>query len=103
MVHPCNLITAGHGEQAPLLCNKDPFAIRSMVHIRQMFPNSKFIMMIRDGRSVAHSIISRHVTIKGFDIKSYDGAIKDWNRAAGTMWEACRGSGECEDQSYRCI
>ena len=66
-----------------------------MVHIRHMFPNSKFIMMIRDGRSVAHSIISRHVTIKGFDIKSHEGTLKDWNRAITTMWEACRGSGKC--------
>ncbi|KAF6041483.1 Tango13 [Bugula neritina] len=40
-------IIAGHGDPAPLLCNKDPFAIRSMSHIRKMFPNSKFIMMIR--------------------------------------------------------
>lgn len=90
----CIMVAAGHGELAPLLCNKDPFAIRSMSHIRKMFPNSKFIMMIRDGRAVAHSIISRHVTIKGFDLKTYDGSLKDWNRAVSTMWEACRGSGK---------
>lgn len=88
------LFVAGHGEMAPLLCNKDPFAIRSMAHILKMFPRSKFILMIRDGRSVSHSIISRHVTIKGFDMKSYDGSLKDWNRAMGTMWETCKGSGE---------
>ncbi|XP_067928537.1 protein-tyrosine sulfotransferase 1-like [Watersipora subatra] len=86
-------IIAGHGEAAPLLCNKDPFAIRSMSHIRQMFPKSKVILMIRDGRSVAHSIISRHITIKGFDMKSYEGTLKDWNRAISSMWEGCKASG----------
>ena len=88
------LFTAGHGELAPLLCNKDPFAIRSMNHILKMFPNSKFIMMIRDGRSVAHSIITRRVTIKGFDMKTFEGSLKDWNRAITTMWDACRSSGK---------
>lgn len=87
-------VLAGHGDMAPLLCNKDPFALRSMSHIKKMFPNSKFIMMIRDARSVSHSIISRHITIKGFDMKSYAGSIKDWNRAIGTMWEACKGNGK---------
>lgn len=88
------VLLAGHGEMAPLLCNKDPFAIRSMSHIVKMFPRSKFVLMIRDARSVSHSIISRHVTIKGFDMKSYDGSLKDWNRAMGTMWETCKHSGE---------
>lgn len=93
LLYDTRFLVAGHGDPAPLLCNKDPFAIRSMSHIRKMFPNSKFIMMIRDGRSVSHSIISRHITIKGFDIKSHLGCLKDWNRAIGTMWEACKSSG----------
>lgn len=65
-----------HGEPALRLCNKDPFTLRSMSRIIKMFPKSKFILMIRDGRATAHSIISRKVTIKGFDIKTYRGAIR---------------------------
>ena len=60
-----------HGEPAPRLCNKDPFTLRSMSRIVKMFPQSKFLLMVRDGRATAHSIISRKVTIKGFDIKTY--------------------------------
>ena len=93
-------LTAGHGEVAPLLCNKDPFAIRSMPHIIKMFPRSRFILMIRDGRAVSHSIITRHVTIKGFDMRAYDGSLKDWNRAMGTMWEACKSHGETRNINH---
>lgn len=52
-----------HGKPAPRLCNKDPFTIRSAVYLQYLFPNSKFIFMIRDGRAVVHSIISRKVCL----------------------------------------
>lgn len=54
-------IIARHGVPAPRLCNKDPFTLRSAVYLRQLFPNAKFIFMIRDGRAVVHSIITRKV------------------------------------------
>lgn len=56
-------IIAKHGSPASRLCNKDPFTLRSAVYLRQLFPNSKFIFMIRDGRAVVHSIITRKVSI----------------------------------------
>lgn len=55
-------IVAKHGPPAPRLCNKDPFTLRSAVYLRQLFPNAKFIFMIRDGRAVVHSIITRKVS-----------------------------------------
>lgn len=82
-------IISQHGEPAPRLCNKDPFALKSMRRIYQMFPKSKFILMLRDGRAVVHSIISRKVSIKGFDYTSYRGALVDWNRAISTMYSEC--------------
>ena len=82
-------IIAKHGETAPRLCNKDPFTLRSMSKILEIFPNSKFILMIRDGRATAHSIISRKVTIRGFDTKSYRGCLSDWNRAIEHMYTQC--------------
>ena len=54
-----------HGPIARRLCNKDPFALKYMKDLSEWYPNSKFIYMIRDGRSVAHSIITRKVTITG--------------------------------------
>ena len=82
-------IIAKHGEKAPRLCNKDPFTLRSMNKILEIFPNSKFILMVRDGRATAHSIISRKVTIRGFDTKSYRGCLTDWNRAIEHMFTQC--------------
>lgn len=56
-------IIAHHGPPAERLCNKDPFTLRSAVYLRGLFPKSKFIFMIRDGRAVVHSIISRKVSV----------------------------------------
>lgn len=82
-------VISQHGEPAARLCNKDPFTLRSMSRLTTIFPNSKFILMVRDGRAVVHSIISRKVTIKGFDGKTYEGALKDWNRAMTSMYDEC--------------
>ncbi|XP_042902269.2 protein-tyrosine sulfotransferase [Parasteatoda tepidariorum] len=55
-------IIARHGDPAIRLCNKDPFTLRSSVYLNKLFPNAKFILMVRDGRAVVHSIISRKVS-----------------------------------------
>lgn len=54
-------VIAGHGAPAPRLCNKDPFTMKSASFLSEMFPNARFIFMIRDGRATVHSIISRKV------------------------------------------
>ena len=82
-------VISKHGEPAPRLCNKDPFTLKSMNKIRELFPNSKFMFMVRDGRATCHSIISRKVSIRGFDFKTYRGCLKDWNRVAEDMLTKC--------------
>lgn len=91
-------VIAKHGEPAPRLCNKDPFTLKSSVYLSQMFPNSKFMLMIRDGRAVVHSIISRKVTISGFDLKSYKNCLQKWNSAMESMYYQCLRVG-----SHRCL
>src|SRR6218665_2964954 len=86
-------IIAGHGEAAARLCNNDPFALRSIDRLHRVFPRSKFLLMIRDGRATVHSIISRKITIKGFDFRSYRRALRDWNRVVTTMYQQCRSVG----------
>ena len=44
---------------------QDPFTLKSGNYLRELFPNSKFLFMVRDGRATVHSIISRKVTITG--------------------------------------
>ena len=82
-------VIARHGEPAPRLCNKDPFTLNSSVYLAQMFPSSKFILMVRDGRAVVHSIITRKVTISGFDLKSYRNCLQKWNQAMESMYFQC--------------
>jgi protein-tyrosine sulfotransferase len=35
--------------------------------------------MIRDGRATVHSIISRKITITGFDLNDFKQCLKKWN------------------------
>ncbi|KAG9508849.1 Protein-tyrosine sulfotransferase 2, partial [Fragariocoptes setiger] len=83
-------IIAKHGKPAKRLCNKDPFTLKSAVYIRQLFPNAKFLFLIRDGRAVVHSIVSRKVTISGFNIQDYRQCLTKWNSAIKVMYEQCR-------------
>ena len=48
-------VVAKHGEPAPRLCNKDPFTLKSGAYLRQLFPKSKFLFMVR-GQSVKSCI-----------------------------------------------
>ncbi|CAH0554965.1 unnamed protein product [Brassicogethes aeneus] len=91
-------IIAKHGEPAPRLCNKDPLTIKMGTYVIDLFPNAKFIFMVRDGRATAHSIITRKVTITGFDLTSYRQCMKKWNGAVEAMNNQCRELG-----STRCL
>lgn len=83
-----------HGEPANNYCNKDPLTLRYINKLHKIFPKSKFILMIRDGRATVHSIITRKVSIRGFDFKSYTGALRDWNKSIGVMYDLCMNVGE---------
>uniref|UniRef100_A0A8C5ZWN8 Protein-tyrosine sulfotransferase n=1 Tax=Marmota marmota marmota TaxID=9994 RepID=A0A8C5ZWN8_MARMA len=82
-------IIVKHGEPAPYLCNKDPFALKSLTYLARLFPNAKFLLMVRDGPASVHSMISRKVTIAGFDLNSYRDCLAKWNRAIETMYNQC--------------
>ncbi|CAG0914572.1 unnamed protein product [Notodromas monacha] len=83
-------VVARHGEPAARLCNKDPFTLKSADYLAKMFPKLKFIFMIRDGRATVHSMMTRHVTITGFDLQDFKQCLKKWNQAMTTMHEQCR-------------
>ncbi|XP_035287508.1 protein-tyrosine sulfotransferase 1-like isoform X2 [Anguilla anguilla] len=90
-------IIVRHGEPAPFLCNKDPFALKSLSYLAKIFPRARFVLMIRDGRASVHSMISRKVTIAGFDLGSYRDCLTKWNRAIESMYE------QCLDATGRCL
>lgn len=82
-----------HGPPAQFLCNKDPLALAQMPDLAQMFPRGKFLLLVRDGRAVAHSIVSRNISISGVDHKSYLSAAMFWNKAIDKMWGHCNQQG----------
>ena len=82
-------IIAGHGAPAKYLCNKDPLLLQEMKSLARMFPKSKFLLMVRDGRGVTHSIVSRNITISGVNITDYLSTALFWNKLMQTMTEDC--------------
>ncbi|XP_008331391.1 protein-tyrosine sulfotransferase 1 [Cynoglossus semilaevis] len=91
-------VIVGHGEPAPRLCNKDPFALKSLSYLAKIFPKAKFVLMLRDGRAAVHSMISRKVTISGFDLTSYRDCLTKWSSAVETMFSQCQSAG-----GHRCL
>ncbi|KAG7307074.1 hypothetical protein JYU34_007208 [Plutella xylostella] len=89
----CLEVIVRHGEAAPRLCNKDPLVLKMGSYVLELFPNAKFIFMVRDGRATVHSIISRKVTITGFDLTSYRQCLSKWNAAAAVMHRECQALG----------
>jgi protein-tyrosine sulfotransferase len=86
-------VIAGHGSPAERLCNKDPFTLKSTSYLSELFPRSKFILMLRDGRATVHSIISRKVTITGFDLNDFRQCLTKWNAGISIMYEQCHAVG----------
>lgn len=95
-------IIEGHGDPAKYLCNKDPLLLNYMTDLRRIYPKSKFLLMVRDGRAVAYSIVSRNVTITGVDSKNYMSAALFWNKVVTRMTTDCRllGSQHCMQVFY---
>jgi protein-tyrosine sulfotransferase len=82
-------VVVKHGKPADHLCNKDPLVLRYSTYMKTVFPNGKFILMIRDGRATVHSIISRKVTITGFNLQSYRDCLVRWNNIIEHMYAQC--------------
>ncbi|XP_001864662.2 protein-tyrosine sulfotransferase [Culex quinquefasciatus] len=90
----CLEIIAKHGDPAPRLCNKDPLTLKMGSYVIELFPEAKFLFMVRDGRATVHSIISRKVTITGFDLSNYRQCMTKWNQAIQTMHDQCKEIGK---------
>ncbi|XP_049867186.1 protein-tyrosine sulfotransferase [Pectinophora gossypiella] len=89
----CLEVIVRHGEPANRLCNKDPLVLKMGTYVLELFPNAKFLFMVRDGRATVHSIITRKVTITGFDLTSYRQCLGKWNHAAELMYQQCKALG----------
>ena len=56
-VHAVGTLLHNTGPGADRLCAKDPFIDLCIQQLLHLFPNSQFILMVRDGRAVANSVL----------------------------------------------
>jgi protein-tyrosine sulfotransferase len=82
-------ILVQHSKAADVFCDKDPFVMKYIGYVSTLFPNSKFLLLIRDARAVIHSVITRNVTITGFSSTDYRQNLKLWNKGIETMVNGC--------------
>ena len=94
-----------HGKEALHYCNKDPMVLNYMDMVLAMFPNSLFVFMIRDGRAVCHSMITREVATSGFDFETYRGCLADWSELVERQYDTCLkvGTDRCRPLYYELL
>lgn len=58
--------------------------------------------MIRDGRASVHSMITRKVTVSGFDLTNYRQSMQKWNQMVKSMFVQCEllGADKCMKVHY---
>ncbi|CAI5446150.1 unnamed protein product [Caenorhabditis angaria] len=86
-------IIAKHGEMADRLCNKDPYTALWLPTLQRLYPNSKFILMIRDARAIIHSMIERKVPVVGYNISDEKQMFRNWNTEIRKMTTQCMMAG----------
>jgi protein-tyrosine sulfotransferase len=59
------------------------------LHYLLLSKKLKYIFMVRDGRATVNSIISRKVTVTGFDLNDYRASMQKWNNMIKTMFVQC--------------
>jgi len=83
-----------HADPAEVLCNKDPLSLRHGAYLTSIFPRSRWIFMVRDGRAVVHSVISRKITITGYDHDNPRECLQRWNNVVFVMDKVCNKLGD---------
>ena len=65
-------------ETIKYLCNKEPMNTYHMMHLHKLFPNARFVYMVRDGRDMVSSLFRRSLTNNTFQ-NFYDVLLTYWN------------------------
>ena len=94
-------IMVRHQIPANILCNKDPFTLSHSLYLKHLYPKAKFILCVRDGRAVTHSLIERKINITKWDMTSYKDVLKHWNQSIMSMHYQCEKLGiNCKIVKY---
>ncbi|XP_028408397.1 protein-tyrosine sulfotransferase 1-like [Dendronephthya gigantea] len=97
-------IIKSHGGHSKRRCNKDPFSLKHIPYLAQMFPKAQFILMVRDARAVIHSIRENNIKISRFPKKDSE-ALRRWNKILEIMLQDCLrvGSERCKVVHYESL
>ena len=71
-------VISRHGEPADIICSKEPFQLTQAGYLATAFPRSKIIHMVRDGRAVSHSLVSRNLEFPPFSNNDHVQNLKQW-------------------------
>ena len=75
-------VISRHGDPADIICSKEPFLMTQAGFLATSFPQSKMIHMVRDGRAVSHSLVSRNLDFPPFSSHDHSHNIKQWAKLA---------------------
>lgn len=78
-----------HETITPRICNKDIYVFKWAPYLKKLFPNSKFILMMRDPRATVSSLIKRKFPYHNIRLNSYSDALVDWNLVATIFHQRC--------------
>ena len=76
-----------HIKSVERLCAKDPDILYYMEYLHGLFPNAKFVYMVRDGRAAAYSSVVQIKEDKSFrNLMKY---LRTWNMANNNFYKQC--------------
>lgn len=73
------------------LCSKEPLSTYFMGYIHAMFPNARFVYMVRDGRDMAYSLMRR--LKQGTTFNNFYRYLSYWNEKNKYAWRQCQSMG----------
>ena len=71
-------VVSRHGPPAELVCAKEPFLMTQAGFLATAFPQARVVHMVRDGRAISHSLVSRDLEFPPFSNKDHAQNLKQW-------------------------
>ena len=87
-----NLIHFHHNDSTQRLCNKDPNLMLQIKYLSTIFPNAKFVLMVRDPRGSVLSYLPRYKL--AVNAANFDRIVMKWNEISFKMYFQCKHLGE---------
>ena len=83
-----------HNQGARLTCCRDAGLANFIDYLHRLFPNIKFIYMIRDGRAHAHSMVKRGYKYDNLTNKQdFSFFLSNWQSSVNSQYAQCKRAG----------